>query len=135
MEEAVPPRSATSTRGAWLTVTGIAFIAGWIAVHVCLFYLICGGGIVTDILLNILRTVMFPGTANSPNPEMFSWIPSMQAGLILSGAAGVPAGLAFFWRGRRGVLLLSFVVAFVLGILCDFYAIYTMATSAFRLPS
>jgi len=135
MEEAVPPRSATSTRGAWLTVTGIAFIAGWIAVHVCLFYVVCGGGIVTDILLNILRSVMFPGTANSPNPEIFSWIPSMRAGLILSGFAGVPAGLAFFWRGRRGVLLLSFVVAFVLGILFDIHAIYTLSTSAFRLPS
>ncbi|TSA33586.1 MAG: hypothetical protein D4R65_07450 [Verrucomicrobiaceae bacterium] len=135
MEEAVPPASQTSTRGAWLTIAGISFIAIWIVVHVCLFYLICAEGIVMDVLLNILRAVMFPGTSNSPNPDILNWIPFLQAGLILSGVAGVPAGLAFFWRGQRGVLLLSFVIAFVLGILFDLYAIYTMATSAFRLPS
>lgn len=135
MEEAIPRTGATSTRSAWLKIAGIAFIAIWIVAHVCLFYLICGGGIVTDVLLSILRAIMFPGTANSPNPEMFSWIPSMRTGLILSGVAGIPAGLAFFWHDRRGMLLLSFVVAFVLGILCDVYAIYTLAASAFRLPS
>lgn len=118
-----------------MTIAGIAFIAIWIVVHVCLFYLICAQGIVLDVLLAVLRSIMFPGTSNSPNPDMLNWIPGMQAGMILSGAAGIPAGLAFFWRGRRGVLLLSFVVAFVLGILCDLYALYTMASSAFRIPS
>ncbi len=55
----------------------------------------------------------------------------MQAGLLVAGAAGIPAGLAIFWRSRRKVLLWVFAGAFIAGLLIEIYAVYTLFVNAF----
>jgi hypothetical protein len=50
--------------------------------------------------------------------------------VILSGSAGLPAGLAFFWSSKRGLLLIVAAVLFFLALPCAFYAVYVLLTTA-----
>jgi len=114
----------------WPAVGGALFIIAWALIAWVLFYLIFANGLILEVLLNILRSVMVPGTTHSPRPEMLGWVPAMQAAILLAGAAGIPAGLAIFWRGRRKVLLLSFAAALTLGAVCGAYAVFLLISSS-----
>lgn len=131
LPETTPAAGAVPAHNIWLPILGIVFIVVWIGSAVVLFYIFGGGGIVADVLLAIVRSVMFPGTANQSRPEMLDWIPSMRIGMILAGAAGIPAGLAIFWQSWRKSLLLGFTAAFLAGVLVLLYSLYTLLSSAF----
>ncbi len=48
----------------------------------------------------------------------------MLGGQILTAAAGVPGGLAFFWRGRRRALAGWFAILFVIGAFAQAWAFH-----------
>lgn len=107
----------------WLVAGGVVFILLWALVHVALFYVLAAGGIVSEIFLVILRSVMLPGTAQTPASGSFVWVPALQACLGLTGLAGLPAGLAFFLKRKRKPLLLSSAAVFLLGLVVGFFSI------------
>lgn len=113
-------------------VIGVSFIGIWLLGHVALFYIFLTGGILTDLLLFFARTFMFPGNAQQGDAaQLFDWGGTLQAGLIVGGAAGIPAGLAIFWRRRRKMLLWIFTGGLIAGLLIEIYAVYTLFANAF----
>ena len=130
MNEPVTQSTRSPARSPWPVVGGTFFIIVWVLLAWALFFLIFANGLILELLLNILRSVMVPGTAHSPRAEMRGWVPAMQAAIVLAGAAGIPAGLAFFWRDRRKALLLGFATALALGALSGIYAVYLLVSSA-----
>ena len=53
----------------------------------------------------------------------------MMGGQVLCGVAGIPAGLAFFWRDRRKLLLWLFAILFVTGALIQGGVFYSFFSS------
>lgn len=132
MNEVTPVSRTSSAPSTGRIVIGVSFIVTWLLVHVALFYLFLTGGVLTDLLLYLARAIMFPGSAQQRDAaELFNWGGTLQAGLIVAGAAGIPAGLAIFWRNRRKMLLWMFAGAFLAGLLIEMYAVYTLFVSAF----
>ncbi|MDZ4290038.1 MAG: hypothetical protein U0984_18880 [Prosthecobacter sp.] len=126
------PAAATPTPGTGQVIGGIVFIVVWALVHVVLFYLFFASGVLVDIMLKIVRSIMFPGESRTlTGDEVFGWTGILQTGLILAGAAGVPRGLAIFWRSRRKLLLRCFWIAFFAGVFCELYAVYMLLAAAF----
>jgi len=115
----------------WLVVAGVAFILTWGAAHVGLYLFAAAGGIISEVLLGILRSVMFPGTTQGVQPESLLWIPWLKAGLVLTGLAGLPMGLSFFLSSQRLVLLLSAAVVMILGLLIGCYSLFILVSTAF----
>lgn len=107
---------------------GVAIIVAWITVAVVLFYTIAVSGILAEVFLAILRPILFPGTSGS-QPDALTWIPSMRVSLILAGAAGIPAGLAIFWKSCRTPLLGAFALLLLSGLLCGLYSLWSMLSS------
>lgn len=131
---ALPAASATSTGR---IVTGIAFILGWGVVHLVLFYLFFASGIVVDVLLSVVKSVMFPG-ASLPGKaahELLGWSGILQTGLIIAGAAGIPGGLAFFCNEWRKFLRRLFWVLLIPGGACEISAVIILIRSAFTVPT
>ena len=126
------PSSVTSTPqkpGAGSVVMGIIFILGWTLTHVVLYYLLAVSGFLVDAILAFIRSFLFPG---SPARTLdFGWTFSLTVGLVLAGAAGIPAGLAIFMRERRKKLLRGFLVTFAAGIVFELYAAFSLLSNAF----
>lgn len=114
----------------WHIAAGVIFILLWALVHLALFYMVAAGGIVADVFLSIIRSILFPGTNSIAQPEPFTWIPALQFGLSLTGLAALPLTLSFFLSRRRKLLLLASIVAFVLGVLAGFYALVVFVSQA-----
>lgn len=114
----------------WLIAGTGAFLFFWAVFHVALFYLLFANGVILEIFLGILRQVMVPGSAQGPRPEVFSWVPAFQTGVIVSGLAGLPTGLAISWKSKRKILLLIGAGLFVLGLLAGALAIVLLLNSA-----
>jgi hypothetical protein len=83
---------------------GLAFMALWLAGAFVL------GG------LKLMASVMANDSgAASPDAHM-TLIGGMMAGQVLTGLAGIPAGLAFFWRTWRRRLLWAFGILLIVGV-------------------
>jgi len=113
--------SSTATKegvsAAWV-VCGVLFIVFWIIGHIAW----AGLSFMADVMAND------SGSA-SANKHM-TLIFGMIGGQVLCGAAGIPAGLAFFWRDRRKLLLRLFAMLFVVGALIQggvFYSFFAKA--------
>ncbi len=119
-----PAGAPAKPNTAWI-IAGIVFILIWLGAHYILYILSGAGGIVAELLLTILRGTQLPGTMNPARP-MQAWIPFLQTAVLLSGSAGVLAGLAFFWRTRRRLLLILAPVLFLLALPVGGYAIYVL---------
>jgi hypothetical protein len=93
--------------------------------------------VVTDLLLYLLRSVMFPGMSAGfqHGPEPFAWAQAIQTGLALTGAAGIPLGLLVFWRRRRLILLTTFLITFLTGAAFEIYALTIFISNALTVPS
>jgi len=132
MTQLTPASKTNSAPSTGRIVIGVTFIVVWLLVHVALFYLFLTSGMLTDLLLYFARMIMFPGGAQQPDgTQLFNWGGTLQAGLIVAGAAGIPAGLAIFWRSRRKMLLWMFAGALLAGLLIEIYAVYTLFANAF----
>ena len=88
-----------------LIICGILFIALWIIAH------IAWGA------MAFMANVMANDSGTADQGRHMTLIFGMLGGQILCGAAGIPAGLAFFWRARRKLLLWLFAILFVIGAL------------------
>ena len=129
MEQPLPPAGGPAGPSTGLIIAGIVFMLVWVAAHYVLFLFTFAGGMLADILLTIFRGTQLPGTMNPPRPVL-TWVPVLQAAVILSGSAGLPAGLAFFWRAKRGWLLIAAAVLLFLALPCAFYSVYVLLTTA-----
>lgn len=117
--------SVGAVHGGWI-FAGFLFVFLWAVAHVAILYLSFAGGLLIDLMLQLMKTAMVPGLViQSPGMET-AWVLPLQAGLIISGCAGIPAGLAFFWRGRRPLLIGIFSAGFLLGMGFLVYAIYRL---------
>ena len=127
----VPPQMSTGR-----VIAGISLILGWGALHWVLFYLFAVSGLLVDLLLVFVKAILFNQSAYrtpAATDELFAWSGILQVGLILAGAAGIPAGLAVFWSRRRRLLLRCFGLALLAGILCELYALYVLIDNAFTI--
>ncbi len=75
-----------------LILLGALVAGGWVALH-----LVWGG-------LSLMANLMANDSGAASSGSHMMLILGMLAGQVLSGAAGVPAGLAFAWAGRRKLL-------------------------------
>lgn len=98
-------------------ICGILFIVLWIIGHLAWGTM----AFIADVMAND------SGTAD-PNKHMML-IFGMMGGQVLCGAAGVPAGLAFFWRSRRKLLLWLFAILFGVGALIQGGVFYSFFSS------
>ncbi|MDI1314642.1 hypothetical protein [Prosthecobacter sp.] len=117
MSEATPftvVKSGVSV--AWM-VCGILFIVLWIIVHLAW----AGLAFMADVMAND------SGKADPDKHAMLIF--GMLGGQVLCGAAGIPAGLAFFWRYRRKLLLWLFALLFVAGALIQGSVFYSFFSS------
>jgi hypothetical protein len=84
-------------------VFGLLFIGTWIAAHVAWAS------------LSFMGSIMANDSSAATQNEHVSLISGLLAGQVLACVAGLPAGLAFFWRRARKGLLISFAVLFSIG--------------------
>lgn len=115
-----PSATATAAKGgvsAVWTVCGILFIVLWILAH-----LVWGA-------LSFIADVMANDSGRATENQQAMLIFGMMGGQVLCGAAGIPAGLAFFWRGRRKLLLWLFAGLFVAGALIQVSVFYSFFES------
>jgi hypothetical protein len=80
--------------------------------------------------LSFVASLMANDSGKASAAEHLSLIVGMLGGQVLAGAAGIPAGLAFFWRGRRKWLLWLFAILFVTGALGQVWAFNAFFSSA-----
>lgn len=113
-------------------IAGVSLAVVWGLLHVVLFYFVAVSGIIFVAFLEGLLTFLFPGRAiNSPMGSL-DWILPLQIGLTLGGIAGIPAGLAIFWRARRKLLWTLFGVAFLGALIFEIYAVVRLFSDTFR---
>jgi hypothetical protein len=112
----------SATRTGFLIVLGVAFTAVWLALHFVWASLAMMGGLMAN------------DAGRATGDEHMALILGVLAGQIIAGAAGIPAGLAFFWRSRRKLLLGIFLAAFLTGALCQAGAFWFFARAAGSSP-
>ncbi|MBN8421737.1 MAG: hypothetical protein J0L73_22670 [Verrucomicrobia bacterium] len=117
MSEAASPAAAKEGVSMMWKVCGVLFIVFWIIAHLAWGAM----AFIADVMAND------SGRAD-PNKHMML-IFGMMGGQVLCGAAGVPAGLAFFWRSRRKLLLWLFAILFVVGALIQGGVFYSFFSS------
>jgi hypothetical protein len=114
----VTPSTATKpgVSAAWV-VCGILFILFWLIAH------LAWAG------LSFMADVMANDSGRAAEGKHMTLIFGMIGGQVLCGAAGIPAGLAFFWRDRRKLLLWLFAILFVIGALIQGGVFYSFFSS------
>lgn len=116
---------------AWIAL-GIAFFIFWALTHAALLGLSFTSGILLDIALLIFKSVSLPGLMTGSQTMQMAWVTPLQTGILLTGLAGIPAGLLFFLRKRRGMLWLAFAVCFLSGVAFDLYAVFRLFSDSFQ---
>ena len=98
-------------------VCGILFIVFWIIGH------LAWAG------LSFMADVMANDSGRAAQDKHLMLIFGMIGGQVLCGVAGIPAGLAFFWRSRRKLLLRLFAILFIVGALVQGGVFYSFFAS------
>lgn len=104
----------------WLLAAGIVFMVGWIGLH----------GVWAA--LSGMASLMANDSGAASNGAHMTLILGMLAGQVVAGAAGIPGGLVFFWRGKRWWMLGSFVVLFGVGAVTQWAAFHAFFAAASR---
>lgn len=117
MSEAPPQPAAKEGVSVGWVICGILFIVLWIIAH-CMW---AGLAFMADAMAN--------DSGAASNNKHMTLIFGMLAGQVLCGVAGVPAGLAFFWRRKRRLLLWLFAILFVVGALIQGGSFYSFFSS------
>lgn len=122
----------TSSPGFGRILAGFCLIAGWVLVHVVLFYLIFVSSFLLEIFLGIARSILFPGSSRDMvlDSDTSLWAQLLTIGLWLGGAAGVPLGLRVFWRSKGPVLKRLFWITLIAAVLLDVSALVALVKSA-----
>ena len=127
--DAVPKVKAGSVFG------GVAFMVFWAVGHVVLFYGLAVSGILIDVFLAILKSVMLPGKASTGAHEMLGWEGTLRAGLIVAGVAGIPGGMAMFGGVRRKLLGRLFWLVLGVGVVLELVAVFLLVRNALTIPA
>lgn len=137
MSSTLPPAGSVPGPGMWRIVGGISFMLGWALLHVILFYALAVSGILVDILLVLIKSVMFPGASHTAAGahEVLGWESQLRTGLILAGMAGLPGGLAFFMAARRRLLWGGFLLLLLAGFGFEIYAFGILVRNASHIPA
>ncbi|WP_395746366.1 hypothetical protein [Prosthecobacter sp.] len=117
MSEAPPPIPVKEGVSTVWVVLGILFIILWIIGHI----LWAGVSFIADVMAN--------DSGRAPEGVHETLIFGMMGGQLLCGAAGVPAGLAFFWRRKRKLLLWLSALLFLPGALIQGGVLYSFFSS------
>ncbi len=117
MSEATPTTVGKDGVSAVWVVCGLLFIVLWIIAH-----LVWG-------TLSFMADVMANDSGRASEDKQMMLIFGMIGGQLLCGAAGIPAGLAFFWRRKRKLLLWLFAILFVAGALIQGGVFYSFFSS------
>jgi hypothetical protein len=99
-----------------LILAGLLLAALWIA----------GASLV--ITLSLMGTLMANDAGTAPAEAQTSMVLLVLGGQLLAGAAGVPLGLAVFWRTRRKLLLRIFAGLFGIGLTLVIVGVYVFAS-------
>ena len=102
----IAPTAEESGKGASILMIclGLIFIVLWLA-----------GSFVLGTMKLMASVMANDSGAASPDAHM-TLIGGMMAGQILTGLAGIPAGLAFLWRSWRKRLLWTFGTLLIVGL-------------------
>ncbi|MCM2257691.1 MAG: hypothetical protein NDJ94_18815 [Vicinamibacteria bacterium] len=99
-------------------VAGITFMVVWIAAHA------------VWASLSFMASVMANDSGAASAGAHMLLIFGMLGGQVLAAAAGIPAGLAFFWRDKRRTLLIAFAILFVAGAVAQIVSFSGFFTNA-----
>ena len=94
-------------------IVGVLLCAAWIA------------GTVVVITLSFMGTLMANDAGTVSASAQAAMVALVFVGQILAGAAGIPLGLACFWRTRRKVLLVIFAAVLGSGVLLQVVGVGT----------
>jgi hypothetical protein len=94
-----------------LVLLGILFGAVWISAHIALSY------------MALIANLMANDSGHASLGQHMSLMCGILGGQIVAGSAGIPGGLAFFWRGKRKWLLGTFAVLFLSGAILQVLAL------------
>jgi hypothetical protein len=75
-----------------------------------------------------MGTLMANDAGTAPAEAQTSMVLLVLGGQLLAGAAGVPLGLAVFWRTRRKLLLRIFAGLFGIGLTLVIVGVYVFAS-------
>lgn len=107
----------STTANALRTLAGTALALVWIA----------GASLV--ISLSLMGTLMANDAGSVSASAQTRMILLVLGGQILAGAAGIPLGLAIFWRARRRLLVRIFAALLGIGLLLVILGAYAFATN------
>jgi hypothetical protein len=83
------PRRSDAPASGLMTVIGVLFMLGWLGVAFVL------GG------MSLMASLMANDSGSASSGAHMAFIGGVLGGQILTGLAGIPAGMAFFRKGRR----------------------------------
>lgn len=99
----LPNRTEAPVNGVMIAL-GIFFMMGWLGVAFVL------GG------MKLMASLMANDSGSSSGTAHLAFIGAMMTGQVLTGLAGIPAGTAFFLKGKRKRMLWIFAAMFLPGI-------------------
>lgn len=115
MSEENASTTARAGVSAGLVILGVVFILVWLAVAAVLG------------VMMLMPALMVNDSGRLSGDQHLGIMSGMYGGLLLLGLAGVPAGLAFFWRGWRARLLWIFGGLLGGGILVEVITFYSLS--------
>ena len=99
MSESSPAKGASALS----LVLGLLFAGLWLCGHV-----VWGS-------MALMGTLMANDAGSASTDQHMAMMGGVLGGIVMAGAAGIPGGLAFFWRSARKWLWLSFALFFIGG--------------------
>ena len=116
-----PPPPASAGRN----FLGLVIMAAWIAAHVVLFYAFAVSGILAEMFVGFVKSILvsdrsFFGTTTH---QWWAWDGALKWGVTVAGAAGVPLGLSRFWNLQRQKLMSTFWLLWITGGALELYAL------------
>ncbi len=105
-----------------LVLCGLLFAGLWVAGHI------------VWASMSLIGTLMANDAGSASGDAHMAFMGSMLGGQMMAGAAGIPGGLAFFWRSLRKWLWILFAALFVSGAVWQVVAFQFFITAASSPP-
>jgi len=92
-----------------------------------IFILVWLGGAALLGTLKLMAGLMANDSGTATGGQHLGLLGGVVIGQLLTGLAGIPAGLSFFWRSRRKMLVWAFAVMLVIGLAIQAGAVFGFA--------
>ena len=122
MSEVTPVPAVAKGVSGWRVVLGVLFMGVWIVGHVIWA------------TMALMGTAMANDSGAASSEAHVSLIGGVLGGQVVAGLAGIPGGLAFFWRRARKGLWVLFGVLFVSGAVWQILAFQSFVSAASTSP-